>query len=538
MAAAAAAAEPAAGQYRKLQPKRFPPRARRETAEGRFWRSFGAPLDLQQVGAVTSVDFCASPPHDLAVTSSTRVLVYDCRQRALKKTFSRFKDIAYSGSLRPDGQLLVAGGEAGVVQVFDPGSRDVLRQLKGHAGPVHYTRFGRDKLHILSGGDDSTCRWWDMATQEQVLNMGEHTDYVRSGAPSPVDYNVWATGSYDHSVRLWDLRSGKCVLLLQHGRAVEAVTFFPTGGILASAGGTSVALWDILGGGRLLQRLDNHQKTVTSICMSASVSAGPANRAATPRLLTASLDQHVKVYDLDSFQVKHASKYASPILSMGISQDCTTLAVGMATGLLSVRQRRSQLEGVSRARSSKLLAGLPGLKTKTRAPRKRPLQANTYRYFVRGKSEKAAAEDYLVAQRKRVHLAPHDRLLRRFRYADALTVSLRTGRAEVVIAVMEELIARRGLLAALSGRDETSLEPLLRFLVKYIAVPRHSTLLVQVANRILDMYRSAVGLSAATDHQLALLRECVLVEVRLQQSLVSLQGLLQTLLQASIASSS
>lgn len=42
------------------------------------------------------------------------------------------------------------------VQVFDTSSRALLRQLKGHRQPVHVARFGSDKLHVLSAGDDAT----------------------------------------------------------------------------------------------------------------------------------------------------------------------------------------------------------------------------------------------------------------------------------------------------------------------------------------------------------------------------------------------
>lgn len=40
-------------------------------------------------------------------------------------------------------------------QVFDTATRSLLRQLKGHTGAVHVTSFSPDKLHVLSGGDDS-----------------------------------------------------------------------------------------------------------------------------------------------------------------------------------------------------------------------------------------------------------------------------------------------------------------------------------------------------------------------------------------------
>jgi U3 small nucleolar RNA-associated protein 15 len=46
----------------------------------------------------------------------------------------------------------------------------------------------------------------------------------------------------------------------------------------------------------------------------------------------------VQIIELDGFTVTHASRYPAPILSLGISPDCGTLAVGMADGALSLRR--------------------------------------------------------------------------------------------------------------------------------------------------------------------------------------------------------
>lgn len=67
------------------------------------------------------------------------------------------------------------------------------------------------------------------------------------------------------------------------------------GALLVSVGGTEVRVWDLLGGGRLLRRLSNHQKTVVAVKLSPR--AGP-DAVAAPRLLTGSLDGHVKVHGL------------------------------------------------------------------------------------------------------------------------------------------------------------------------------------------------------------------------------------------------
>jgi U3 small nucleolar RNA-associated protein 15 len=136
--------------------------------EALYWKKFSKQVLAQQIGPVTCVDFSPEEPHQYAVTSSTRVRINDgfdviCRAdlyqveifdpntQGVAKTVSRFKDVAYryprnffkgiffvfdlliSGTFRNDGKLLVAGGEDPLVQVFDIGSRAVLRSFSGHS---------------------------------------------------------------------------------------------------------------------------------------------------------------------------------------------------------------------------------------------------------------------------------------------------------------------------------------------------------------------------------------------------------------------
>lgn len=98
---------------------------------------------------------------------------------------------------------------------------------------------------------------------------------------------------------------------MQHGKPLEDVVFFPSGGLLASAGGTEVKIWDIVGGGRQVQTLGSHQKTVTSLTMTAPRESYSALEGDGPRLLTASLDGHVRVFDLSKFKVLSPSPSSS-----------------------------------------------------------------------------------------------------------------------------------------------------------------------------------------------------------------------------------
>ena len=542
------------GTYLKLPVKRYAPRSIRETAEGRYWRAYKSPALLNQVSQVTSVAFAEAYPHHLAVTSSARVTVYNSKSRRPHKTFQRFKDVAYSGVLRADGKALAVGGQQGWVQLFDTSSRAVLRKFTLHTRAARAVRFSPHSHGILcSASDDTTVRLWDVAAGACATRHDGHTDYARSVAGHPFSATTWASGSYDGTVKLWDSRvnggKGGCGMTLRHGAPVEDVQWLPGGAMLVSVGGQDVCVWDALSGGKLLRKMRCHQKTV--MCAHVAPDGGPPpveendvfesfqrGRSATdrvsPRLLTGSLDGHVKVHELDGFSVTHSAKYPGPVLSVALSPDASVLAVGTANRLLSIRRRsrrgRGGEEGVGRGGDAEAV----GLKTGTRGQRNGPrrLDAGSYQYFTRGQNARAAEGDARVERRRRARLAPHDHALRRFRYGEALDAALAGGRAEVVAAVLEEIARRGGLKTALAGRDAAGLEPVLRFVARHVANPRHSRQLAGVTARVLDIYGGEIGASTKVDNALRRIRDRVAHQIKLQGQLAALGGVAAPLLAA------
>lgn len=119
-------------EYKKLSIKKFPRLPDRKTSEARYWSKFKSPILIKEYASVTAIHFSQTTPYDFAVTSSTRVQIYSSKTHSVKKTISRFKDVASSGYIRADGKLVVAGDATGLVQLFDINSRAVLRTMKGH----------------------------------------------------------------------------------------------------------------------------------------------------------------------------------------------------------------------------------------------------------------------------------------------------------------------------------------------------------------------------------------------------------------------
>lgn len=73
------------------------------------------------------------------------------------------------------------------------------------------------------------------------------------------------TGSYDHTVRVWDLRTNDSTMTLDHGAPVESLLVYPSGALCVTAGGNTIKVWDLLSGGRPLVGFSNHQKTITCL---------------------------------------------------------------------------------------------------------------------------------------------------------------------------------------------------------------------------------------------------------------------------------
>ena len=171
-----------------------------------------------------------------------------------------------------------------------------IRRLRAHSRPVHVVRYPRisDKLHLFSAGDDALLTYWDVPSETQLLTIpGAHKDYIRAGSTSPVSSEVIATGSYDHSVKVWDVRvsnNSSIVLNFDHGDPVESVLFLPSGGLIATAGGNCVKIWDVIGGGRLIHTMNHHNKTVTSMCLGR---IGDENSGES-RILSVSIDGYLK----------------------------------------------------------------------------------------------------------------------------------------------------------------------------------------------------------------------------------------------------
>jgi WD40 repeat protein len=159
-------------------------------------------------------------------------------------------------AVSPDGRRLVTGGQDNAARVYDARSRELIRTLTGHTGPVRSVAYSRDSRSLLTGSDDKTAKLWDAASGQVQQTMTGHDAAVLSVAFSP-DGTKLAIGSKDGTARVRETATGQSLLTLRgHGAAVIGVQFSNDGKRLLTSGADgSARSWDIAGVGRELVRV-------------------------------------------------------------------------------------------------------------------------------------------------------------------------------------------------------------------------------------------------------------------------------------------
>ncbi|KAJ5683622.1 E3 ubiquitin ligase complex SCF subunit sconB [Penicillium macrosclerotiorum] len=114
-----------------------------------------------------------------------------------------------------------------------------VKVFRGHTDSVMCLQF-EDNI-LMTGSYDATIRIWDMETGEELRALRGHTAGIRC---LQFDDTKLITGSLDRSIRVWNWRTGECISRYNgHSEAVIALHFDAT--LLASASvDRTVKIWN------------------------------------------------------------------------------------------------------------------------------------------------------------------------------------------------------------------------------------------------------------------------------------------------------
>ena len=208
------------------------------------------------------------------------IWLWDVNTGQPQATLEGHTETVYSVAFSPDGKTLAGGGGGysgwndGLIWLWDVDTGQLKATLKGHRasedyyadeGRVRSVAFSSDGEILASGSEDHTIRLWDVETGQHRATLKGHEGVVTAVAFAPVGHTL-ASVSADETIRLWDASIGQQkTTFTGHRNGVTAVAFSLDGKTIASGREDgSIRLWDV-GTGQYKTTLKGHEEEIASV---------------------------------------------------------------------------------------------------------------------------------------------------------------------------------------------------------------------------------------------------------------------------------
>ncbi len=215
-------------------------------------------------------------------------------------------------SFSPDGRLLASGCANYTVKLWEVATGQEVRDLGGHDGAVRNVAFSSDGRLLASAGLYK-IKVWDLATGRELRELP--TDPRSGGLDLSPDGRLLVERN-----TLWDLTTGRPVRSLEHiGVHVNSIHFSPDGRLLASGSADkydNVKLWEVATG-RELKGVVGHNDFVTDVAFS------PDGRF----LASAGWDRTVKLWEVETGrELRAMTGYLNTVNALTFNPDGALLA--------------------------------------------------------------------------------------------------------------------------------------------------------------------------------------------------------------------
>jgi WD40 repeat protein len=187
----------------------------------------------------------------LAVADSANVVtLWDLVERRPRKSFPSATVSMRTLAFTLDGSMLAGGGWDNTIRLWDTATGKELGVFRGHNDAVVTHAFAPDGRTLASGDLHGIVKLWDLATLTERTLLNPTPDKVFMNEVSALAFSPDSQTlavAIANAVQLWDAATEKCTIRLEgHTGKVKCLAFSPDGTRLASGSyDQTVRIWDL-----------------------------------------------------------------------------------------------------------------------------------------------------------------------------------------------------------------------------------------------------------------------------------------------------
>ena len=280
------------------------------------------PAGLVEGALRLSSHVLAARPEEMAGQLLGRML--DFRQPEVRKIMEDSRGSLKPLSLVPMWRRLDAPG------------RPLIRTFEGHQSGVSSVAMAPDSRTALSGSYDKTLKLWDLKSGALLRTFEGHQGGVSSVAMAP-DGLTAISGSHDKTLKLWDLMSGRLLRTLEgHSGSVNALAINQDGKTAISASDDkTLRLWD-LNFGKQIREFQGHT-SIRSLAISPNGKTALCGHAVSKYSFLGDEDNILQLWELTSGKLlQDYVGHEAEILAVAYSPDGKTALSASADHTLNL----------------------------------------------------------------------------------------------------------------------------------------------------------------------------------------------------------
>ncbi len=203
--------------------------------------------------------------------------IHDFQSGRLVRVLSGYTKVLTTLQFSQDGSLLLGAeglNDDPLIILWDTNTWEVKKQIRGHTGTISRVIFSPDNRLILSSSWDKSIRIWDLSSGKNIRTVDRaHTGRIFGLAiPSKASNPIAISSSEDKSVKIWNYRTGELIRSIKFDRQVRSVIANLSGTrLLVASVGEHINSWisvvDIKTG-KVISRYREHDRSPRAIVLS------------------------------------------------------------------------------------------------------------------------------------------------------------------------------------------------------------------------------------------------------------------------------